>query len=144
MTVSTSPTAIIAPAPFKVVAKRRDKQWVLTAHTGEGIVTALAPSLADAQSIAEDAIAFSLEISANSVRADIVHELGDPLTAQLINWRDNQARADAARAEAHAMHAELVAALLESMSTADASAILGLSRQRINELAREHRESPQP
>lgn len=134
-----------ARTTFPVQARRHDKQWVLTAHTENQVVTALAPSLADAKQIAEEAIALATDLTPHQVVADISYDLGDPLTMQLIGWRAAETIAVEARSEAQAKHVELAAAMLDTMSTADASAILGLSRQRLNELAREHREtSPQP
>ncbi len=125
----------MAVKTYKVVAARGEKYWVLTVPEVPGVFSQ-ARNLAEVEPMIRDALSLGLEVEPNSFGVDVDVALPSDELAELRNIR--VARIEAARLQREtADRAKALVARLESegLSRRDISEVLGVSQQRVSQLA---------
>lgn len=127
---------------FTAVCERNrgSRWWVVTVPELPGVVTQ-ARSLADARRLATDAIALWLERSPASVDVVLHPRVAPSVDKAAAKATAARTVADAAHAEARERLREAVRVLVEDecLTVRDAAQILGISYQRVAQLAPRHR-----
>ena len=118
---------------FDVLAKRWRRGWEL--HIA-GVGVTQSRSLADAEAMARDYIALDLEVPEDSFDVRITPEVGGGVDERIKRTRDEISAAARAQSKAAESSRVLVGELRElGLSGKDMAAVLGISPQRVSQLA---------
>ena len=119
---------------YEVVAKRWRRGWEL--HIA-GIGVTQSRTLADAEDMARDYISSDLDIDESSFEVRVTPEVGDGVDQKVERTREEINAAALAQAKAAESSRALVSELRElGLSGKDTAAVLGISPQRVSQLAR--------
>ncbi len=119
---------------YDVLAKRWRRGWEL--HIS-GVGVTQSRSLADAEAMARDYIALDLEVPENSFDVRITPEVGGGVDEKIKRTREEIRAAARAQSKAAESSRVLVSELRElGLSGKDTAAVLGISPQRVSQLAR--------
>ncbi|WP_331769023.1 type II toxin-antitoxin system HicB family antitoxin (plasmid) [Embleya sp. NBC_00888] len=123
----------MTPTVYQATAERSGVWWAVSVEDAAGGVYTQGRTLAEAADMAQDAVAAALDVSPDEVRV----ELSVAGTTEALHTLDQARRAaeEADRTASRAL-ADAVATLLDTgMSQRDAGRVLGLSHQRVSQLA---------
>ncbi|MEU0940986.1 type II toxin-antitoxin system HicB family antitoxin [Embleya sp. NPDC005971] len=123
----------MTPTVYQATAERSGAWWAVSIEDAAGGVYTQGRPLAEVADMARDAVATALDVSPNEVRV----ELSVAGTTEALNTLDQARRAaeEADRTASRAL-ADAVATLLDTgMSQRDAGRVLGVSHQRVGQLA---------
>ena len=128
--------AVRGKPSYRVDAERHDGWWLLTSPDVPGAVSQVR-RLAAADEHAREAIAFVLDVEPDSFDVTVVPVLGRGLTDVVAATREAVRLAAQAQLLAAEKSREVVAELIdkEHLSGAEVAAVLGLSPQRVSQLA---------
>jgi hypothetical protein len=119
---------------YRAQARREDRWWVVEVH---GVGTTQGRTTAEAQRMAVDLVAVMEQVPLDEVIVEIEFELPGALGEEIKRARQDTREAELAQRRAAENARRAVAHLLESgLSKQDAARILGVSAQRISQLAR--------
>ena len=125
---------------YEVLAKRWRRGWEL--HIA-GVGVTQARSLADAEGMARDYIALDLDVSEDSFDVRITPEVGGGVDEKVRRTRDEIRTAALAQSRAAESSRALVSELKGlGLSGKDMAAVLGISPQRVSQLARPRAAKP--
>ena len=120
---------------YMVQAVRSNGWWGLTVPAVPGVVSQVR-SLAQAEAYAREAIAWVTGVGPDSFEIRVVPELPAELAEQVQHARGASAEAEASVAAAATLSRAVVAALAEAgFNGRETAVILGLSKQRVSQLA---------
>jgi predicted RNase H-like HicB family nuclease len=130
---------------YTVTATRSDQWWALECPEVRGFASQ-ARRLDQAEAMAREAIGLLLDVPEDSFDVTVITDLGeDELTDQVAEVRELRVQADQFQKLARLATAETVASVLaRRIPMRDASAMLGVSHQRIQQLARDWKVITQP
>jgi hypothetical protein len=119
---------------YEVVAKRWRRGWEL--HIA-GVGVTQARTLAEAEGMARDFIALDLDVAEDSFEVRVVAEVGDGLDERVRRTREEIGAAALAQTRAAESSRALVSELKGlGLSGKDTAAVLGITPQRVSQLAR--------
>ncbi|MQA64202.1 MAG: hypothetical protein GEU86_22725 [Actinophytocola sp.] len=120
---------------YQAKAVREDGWWVV--HV-DGIGVTQGRSVAEARRMAPDLVAAVLDVDVESVEVDVEFDLPCGATEKVREARDATRRAAEVQQEAAEQQRRVVKQLKASgLSGTDVAAILGVSTQRVSQLARD-------
>lgn len=120
---------------FDAIASREGRWWLVTVPALDAVTQAR--SIKEIPVMATDLVAALLDVDLDQVAVNITFELPETVATTWAEAEALRAQADEAEERAAALRRAAVRALLteEHMSQADAGAVLGLSKQRVQQLA---------
>ena len=120
---------------YTVKATRADSWWVLTVPEAPGAVSQVR-RLSQAEEYAREAVAFVLGVAPDEFALRIEADLADDLEQQIRQAKEAAGEAQTALSRASLLSGEAVRALLDSgLSGNEVAVILGVSKQRVSQLA---------
>ncbi|GAA3735186.1 hypothetical protein HDA32_003957 [Spinactinospora alkalitolerans] len=120
-------------ALYEVHARKWENGWELRV---EGVGVTWSPTLGDAESRAREYISTQLELDERAIHLDLVPQVSDDLDQLVLETRRAVHDADEAMRGAAAKTREAVYGLSDAgLTLTDISQYLGLSRQRLEQLA---------
>jgi predicted RNase H-like HicB family nuclease len=126
---------------YRVTARHAGDWWALEVPDLPGVFSQ-AKRLDKAQTAAREAIAAMLDVEPETVRVEIEPQVPEGARAAVHDLEEaRRARAEAAEREQQAA-ARAAAALTKELSQRDAGQLLGLSFQRVSQLAKAARGKP--
>jgi predicted RNase H-like HicB family nuclease len=127
---------------YKAVAEREPGWWII--QVPELGVTTQARRLGEIENNAREAIAVWLDIAPDSFTVDVIAKTPAEIAARLDEAKALAAKAAAEQIEASRMTSEAVRQLIEALgvSCREAGSLVGLSHQRVAQLAGKRPASP--
>lgn len=121
---------------YKATATREGRWWIVTVSELDAVTQAR--NVAEIDVMARGLVAALLDVEEDSVNVDVELRLPEGLQADLDESRRLRAEAAAAASRAADSSRGLVHALIqvEHMTQSDAAAVLGISQQRVQQLAK--------
>lgn len=124
---------------YRVRAKRWTRGWEL--HI-DGVGVTQSRSLADAEAMVRDYISLDLDVPADSFDIDVIPQIGGGLDEEVTKARRQIREAAKAQRQAADRSRQVVRRLkAEGLSGKDTAVVLGISPQRVSQLATDRREN---
>ncbi|WP_440900429.1 hypothetical protein [Actinosynnema sp.] len=118
---------------YSATATREGRWWVVEVA---GVGVTQGRTTREAERMAADLVAITLDVSAEEVSVDITFQLGGDLAAEVEHVKQAQREAERAQEQAADKSRAVVRRVLAAgLSKQDAARILGVSAQRISQLA---------